>query len=354
MSVRNRAGRRDRTPNKTIIRRQIKKGHSAHHGGAWKVAFADFTLAMMALFMTLWIVGSVSKKERSQVVAALYNQSIFHGGGMTPLNNISPRISPVHSQGVTGPMRHMATHSDASLNTVMNRQLNMPIRSTENTTLLKQKNAHELGELATTIYNIAQKAKMEANLEIEIVPQGLRILIKDDKHKQMYPLGSTTISPYFKKLLVQLTPVFDSLDNNMIITGHTDGLKYRGGKYNNWNLSGDRALAAREIMEQAGMPEGKVLQVNAMADQMLLDKANPNSEANRRIEMMILTNTASDTLKAFFGQEGDKVAHPTAASLQSVRAIAPAAKPEPTPTPAPTAKPVSTPAPPSTVAQAKK
>ncbi|MRS15516.1 putative lateral flagellar export/assembly protein LafU [Enterobacteriaceae bacterium RIT691] len=327
MSIRPRPGRRDRTPNKTIIRRQIKKGHTAHHGGAWKVAFADFTLAMMALFMTLWIVGSVSKKERAQIVAALYSQSVFHGGGMTPLNHISPRINPINAQGPKGPMTHMAVQSETNLNSLMNHQLNMPIRSTENTVLLKQKNAHELGELATTIYNIAQKAKMDANLEIEIVPQGLRILIKDDQHQQMYPLGSTKISPYFKKLLVQLTPVFDSLDNNMIITGHTDGLKYRGGKYNNWNLSGDRALAARTIMEQAGMPEGKVLQVNAMADQMLLDKANPSSEANRRIEMMILTKSASETLKSFFSQRGDKVAHPPV-PLQSVQAIVP--------TPAPT------------------
>ncbi|TDN53581.1 putative lateral flagellar export/assembly protein LafU [Scandinavium goeteborgense] len=324
MSVRNRPGRRERVPGKTIIRRQVKKGHAAHHGGAWKVAFADFTLAMMALFMTLWIVGSVSKKERAQVVAALYNQSIFHGGGMTPLNNISAAMHPIHSQGMHGALANRIAHANAH-HTVANNQLNMPIRSTENTALLKQKNARELGELATTIYNIAQKAKMDANLEIEIVPQGLRVLIKDDKHRQMYSVGSTRISPYFKTLLTQLTPVFDSLDNKMIITGHTDALKYRGGHYSNWNLSGDRALAARQILENAGMPSGKVLQVNAMADQMLLDKAHPKNEANRRIEIMILTKTASDTLKDFFGQDGDKVAHPATPALQSVKAIVPPA-----------------------------
>jgi|MedtruStandDraft_1076414.scaffolds.fasta_scaffold00489_4 chemotaxis protein MotB len=325
MSVRNRPGRRERVPGKTIIRRQVKKGHAAHHGGAWKVAFADFTLAMMALFMTLWIVGSVSKKERAQVVAALYNQSIFHGGGMTPLNNISAAVHPIHSQGMHGALANRIAQTNTHTTTAMNHQLNMPIRSTENTALLKQKNARELGELATTIYNIAQKAKMDANLEIEIVPQGLRVLIKDDKHRQMYSVGSTQISPYFKTLLTQLTPVFDSLDNKMIITGHTDALKYRGGHYSNWNLSGDRALAARQILENAGMPSGKVLQVNAMADQMLLDKAHPKNEANRRIEIMILTKTASDTLKDFFGQDGDKVAHPATPALQSVKAIVPPA-----------------------------
>ncbi len=74
----------------TIVRRQIKKNHAGHHGGAWKVAFADFTLAMMALFMTLWIVNSVSKSERESIIAALHGQSIFNGGGLSPLNKITP------------------------------------------------------------------------------------------------------------------------------------------------------------------------------------------------------------------------------------------------------------------------
>lgn len=87
--------RRDRGAKTTIIRRQIKKNHAGHHGGAWKVAFADFTLAMMALFMTLWIVNSVSKADRENIVAALHGQSIFNGGGMAPLNKLGKQpIAP--------------------------------------------------------------------------------------------------------------------------------------------------------------------------------------------------------------------------------------------------------------------
>lgn len=87
--------RRDRGAKTTIIRRQIKKHHAGHHGGAWKVAFADFTLAMMALFMTLWIVNSVSKADRENIVAALHGQSIFNGGGMAPLNKLGKQpIAP--------------------------------------------------------------------------------------------------------------------------------------------------------------------------------------------------------------------------------------------------------------------
>ncbi|EFE7104287.1 hypothetical protein GCY72_18210 [Escherichia coli] len=88
--MRKTGNRRERGAKTTIVRRQIKKNHAGHHGGAWKVAFADFTLAMMALFMTLWIVNSVSKSERESIIAALHGQSIFNGGGLSPLNKISP------------------------------------------------------------------------------------------------------------------------------------------------------------------------------------------------------------------------------------------------------------------------
>lgn len=141
----------------------------------------------------------------------------------------------------------------------------------EKTALLKKKSATELGELATSINTIARDAHMEANLEMEIVPQGLRVLIKDDQNRNMFERGSAKIMPFFKTLLVELAPVFDSLDNKIIITGHTDAMAYKNNIYNNWNLSGDRALSARRVLEEAGMPEDKVMQVSAMADQMLLD-----------------------------------------------------------------------------------
>lgn len=97
----------------------------------------------------------------------------------------------------------------------------------EKTALLKKKSATELGELATSINTIARDAHMEANLEMEIVPQGLRVLIKDDQNRNMFERGSAKIMPFFKTLLVELAPVFDSLDNKIIITGHTDAMAYK-------------------------------------------------------------------------------------------------------------------------------
>lgn len=302
------ANHRDRGSHTTIIRRQIKKNHGGHHGGAWKVAFADFTLAMMALFMTLWIVNSVSKSERENIVAVLHGQSIFSGGGLASLSKVA-------KPGTATKIAKRTTISPEELAKITEENAKKAKDVNEKTVLLKQKSARELGELATDINTIARNAHMESNLEMEIVPQGLRVLIKDDQNRNMFERGSAKIMPFFKTLLVELTPVFDSLDNKIIITGHTDAMAYKNDVYNNWNLSGDRALSARRVLEQAGMPQGKVMQVSAMADQMLLDSKNPESAGNRRIEIMVLTQSASDTLYQYFGQHGEKIVQPLVRQL---------------------------------------
>lgn len=312
--------RRDRGTKTTIIRRQIKKNHGGHHGGAWKVAFADFTLAMMALFMTLWIVNSVSKSDRENIVAALHGQSIFNGGGMAPLNKVGKQpISP--GAASKNARRKMQATTPEELAKITEENAKKARDVDEKTAMLKKKSARELGELATDINAIARNAHMESNLEMEIVPQGLRVLIKDDQNRNMFERGSARIMPFFKSLLVELAPVFDSLDNKIIITGHTDAMAYKSDIYNNWNLSGDRALSARRVLEQAGMPNDKVMQVSAMADQMLLDSKNPESAGNRRIEIMVLTQSASDTLYQYFGQQGEKIVQPLVNQLDKQQKV---------------------------------
>ena len=322
------SNKRDRGRQTTIIRRQIKKNHACHHGGAWKVAFADFTLAMMALFMTLWIVNSVSKKDRENIVAALHGQSVF-SGGMTPLNTLDKQVivkgKGNHGSKLGGSNMHkkendmqaLVKNNPHSSSVVDEDTAKKAIDTTQKMALAKQKSTRELSELATSINDIALKAHMESNLEMEIVPQGLRILIKDNQNRSMFERGSARIMPFFRSLLTELTPIFDSLDNRIIITGHTDSMQYKQDAYNNWNLSGDRALSARRVLEQAGMPTDKVMQVSAMADQMLLNADNPDSADNRRIEIMVLTQSASDTLYQFFGAQGEKVVKPIASQLDT-------------------------------------
>ena len=270
------------------------------------------------------IVNSVSKSDRENIVAALHGESIFNGGGLAPLNKIGKQtITPAkNSKSVArnklDKEKTIAPKETAQIN-VENEKKARDVN--EKTAQLKKKTATELGELANNINIIARNAHMETNLEMEIVPQGLRVLIKDDQNRNMFERGSAKIMPFFKTLLVELAPVFDSLDNKIIITGHTDAMGYKSNIYNNWNLSGDRALSARRVLEEAGMPQDKVMQVSAMADQMLLDAKNPESAGNRRIEIMVLTQSASDTLYQYFGQHGEKVVQPLVEKLDKKQQV---------------------------------
>ena len=147
------------------------------------------------------------------------------------------------------------------------------------------------------------------------------MLIKDDQNRNMFDAAARRLCRSLKGCWWSSRQFSTRFDNKIIITGHTDAMAYKNNIYNNWNLSGDRALSARRVLEEAGMPEDKVMQVSAMADQMLLDSKNPQSAGNRRIEIMVLTKSASDTLYQYFGQHGDKVVQPLVQKLDKQQVL---------------------------------
>lgn len=294
----------------TIIKRSSKKKQAAQSGGAWKVAFADFTLAMMALFMVLWIVNSVTQEEREEIVALLNGYSIFDGNIFSPINSLGQLEGKKIVINVRQPVAPTRSSEAEEIDDDgdNNARLSGSTPSLDN---VIEESKMEMEELARIIFKITEHYDAQANLKVEIVPQGLRILIQDDKSREMFQRSSATLTPFFNQLLMELAPVFEQIDNELIITGHTDSVRYRNSAhYNNWNLSGERALAARRALERGGLKESKVLQVNAMSDQMLLAPDDPTSAQNRRIEVMVLTKTASDKLYQFFGRHGTKVVEP--------------------------------------------
>lgn len=296
----------------TIIKRAARREHHAPHGGAWKVAFADFTLAMMALFMVLWIMSSVTEEERKEVVAMLTGESIFDGQVMSPLSSGGAINGP--NMIIPGKQGGEA----ATLNVEKQlQQLDKLKNNSESLADVNKRSQQEMEELARVIMEITKAFDAQSNLQMEIVPQGLRILVQDDRKREMFQRSSALLTPFFQRLLTQLAPVFNKIDNKMILTGHTDASRYSNQRlYNNWNLSGDRALAARIALEQGGMAQDKVIQVNAMADKMLLTPEQPLSAANRRIEIMVLTHAAADSLYQFFGSHGEKVVKPLTEELE--------------------------------------
>lgn len=308
-------GSRGKEHNTTIIKRSARKGHEAMHGGAWKVAFADFTLAMMALFMVLWIMGSVTEEERKEIVAQLNDEAIFDGQSLSPITQ---------SHGVGGKIAVTEKRDRSEHKKPQDKRDATPLPTLkakgESLDDVNARSQREIEDLARIIMKITSAYDAQSNLKIEIVPQGLRILITDDRKREMFQRSSAILTPFFKRLLSEFAPALNKIDNKLIITGHTDATRFRDQDlYNNWNLSGERAMQARRVLTAAGLDQSKVLQVSGMADQMLIDPDNPLSSSNRRIEIMVLTDSASESLYQFFGQHGEKIIKPIADRLSQTK-----------------------------------
>ncbi|QWV17701.1 OmpA family protein [Stutzerimonas zhaodongensis] len=274
-----------------IIKRRSKKGHGDEHGGAWKVAFADFTLAMMALFMVLWIIQPQMNQTNPSFGEMESNPLVDGGAGIFD----GTSTSPLELDGV--PVRPPQADDTDRKDANSDRDGSHNYGSTE-----------ELKKLAELMREVASEVDALANLEVDVVPQGLRILIKDDQQRFMFQRGSATLNPHFQKLLGVLAGVLAKVDNKLIISGHTDATPYRQKNgYNNWNLSGDRALRARNALVDSGLGEGSVLQVTAQADVMPLHPEDPQSGANRRVEILLLTASAEALYKELFGDSYGKV-----------------------------------------------
>lgn len=274
-----------------IIKRRGKKGHGDEHGGAWKVAFADFTLAMMALFMVLWIIQPQMNQTNPSYGEMESNPLVDGGAGIFD----GTSTSPLELDGV--PVRPPQADETDRKDGKGDRDGSHNYGSTE-----------ELKKLAELMREVASEVDALANLEVDVVPQGLRILIKDDQQRFMFQRGSATLNPHFQKLLGVLAGVLAKVDNKLIISGHTDATPYRQKNgYNNWNLSGDRALRARNALVDAGLGERAVLQVTAQADVMPLQPEDPQNGANRRVEILLLTASAEALYKELFGDSYGKV-----------------------------------------------
>jgi len=251
------------TANKPAPIYVIKKkgGHGGHHGGAWKVAYADFVTAMMSLFIVLWLMNSSEKVK--QAVAGYFND-------------------PKGTGKLLGTL--MAGTGES-----------IPASQKEQMEKLKEKLEQEIK---------AKKdlEKLSKQIEITVTPEGLRIEMLEDKNGTFYESGSAHLSDKGQELLALLAQELKTLPNNLLIEGHTDAAKYSNGtSYSNWELSADRANSARRLMQADGVRDDQVTQVRGYADQLLRVKSNPYDPSNRRIS--ILVKNATGPLPALKGAE---------------------------------------------------
>lgn len=272
-----------------IIIKKINAAHHGHHGGAWKVAYADFVTAMMAFFLLLWLLNS-TPSEKLQGIAQYFEPTVgimgqkgigFEGGKAQGSEGIG---SYDREQGVKyGVLRKGEIVASPEKGTEVS------IEESEN-----EKFTMVEGELKKVIMSDSELAQFEDSIQFDVTPEGLQIKITDQDKYPMFTAGDPGLTTYTKNILRKITGLIKYSPNFLSISGHTDsdsqGLK---ADYSNWELSADRANAARRFMISEGIPAEQFSRVVARADAEPLDLANPQSAKNRRITVTLLRNSVA-------------------------------------------------------------
>ncbi|MDY0980303.1 MULTISPECIES: flagellar motor protein MotB [Stenotrophomonas] len=316
----------------TVIVRRVKKGgHAAHHGGAWKVAYADFVTAMMAFFLVLWLMAATTKPERASISEYFRNPS--------PLTGQSPTPAP----GMAGPggastsMIKLGGATDVSRGNsndpFQNQQAERPVPQEDEREREKKQLEVLKQELEEAISKSQALEPFKDQLLLDLTPEGLRIQIVDKQNRPMFDMGSAALKTYTRDILRELSQFINHVPNRISITGHTDITAYNAAHgYSNWELSADRANAARRALLDGGMADDKVTRVVGLSSSVLFDKTQPDNPINRRISIVVMTKAAEAAALAGSGQEVALSPTVQDADIQAAQGA---------PAPAPAAAPVS-------------
>jgi chemotaxis protein MotB len=268
-----------------IIIKKVFHGGHGHHGGAWKVAFADFVTAMMAFFMLMWLMGSTTKEERAAISEYFDNPSMTAGASRTPT-----------SSSVQGPGGASTSVIDLGGALEIPKEEQEKIKQQQE----EQKEKERLDELMESLKKAIEKSQalqpFKDQLLLDITPEGLRIQIVDKENRPMFDSGSAALKSYTYDILHELSRFINEVPNRISISGHTDAMPFRRENYGNWELSADRANAARRVLADNGVPEEKIGRVVGLSSSTLFDKVNPNSPINRRIAIIVMNKRTEEAI----------------------------------------------------------
>ncbi|MDR6214109.1 flagellar motor protein MotB [Paracidovorax wautersii] len=278
-----------------IIIKRVKKGGHAVHGGAWKIAYADFVTAMMAFFLLMWLLGSTAKGEL-QGIAAYFSSplkvAMTGGDGAGNSSSVIPGggndLSKVHGQ---------VRRSDSD-STNTSRRMNIENAKAEQARQDQMRIKALQAKIDSVITENIKLREYRSQIRIDITPDGLQIQIVDDQNRPMFDSGSALVKPYMRDILREIGSALNGVENRISLAGHTDAAPYGNGDrgYSNWELSADRANASRRELVAAGMPDAKLGRVVGLAASDLLDPSNPRAPVNRRITITVLTREAEERL----------------------------------------------------------
>ena len=275
-----------------IVRRVRRGGHGGVHGGAWKIAYADFVTAMMAFFLLMWLMGSTTEGDRKGIAhyftaplkVAMRGgagsgdaSSVIQGGGQ----DLSRTTGQVRQGDIEAPKGSYNLH-----------QLKAEAARAERVRLESLK-----GEIEKRISEHPALNALGGQLKLDLTSDGLRIQIMDDG-KPMFASGSATVQPTMRELLREIGIMLAKAPNRLTLEGHTDAQPFAGGDsgYSNWELSADRANASRRELRAAGLPEDRILRVLGLASSQPLKPDDHAAAVNRRISIMVMTREAEERL----------------------------------------------------------
>ncbi|HXF47618.1 MAG TPA: flagellar motor protein MotB [Burkholderiaceae bacterium] len=278
----------------TIVIKRIKKGGHGHHGGVWKIAYADFVTAMMAFFLLMWLLGSTTKgdlKGIAEYFASPLQIALMGGSGAGDANSVIQGGGTSLTEQ-TGQVKRGDSEEEKRKRRIK--------RLREERARMEDLKA----KVEAALFANAKLAELRNQIRIEITPDGLRIQIVDDFNRPMFALGGAQVQPYMRDLLREIGAVLNQVDNKIALSGHTDAAPYAGGErgYSNWELSADRANASRRELIAGGMDPAKIVRVVGLADSHLLLKDDPRNPLNRRISIIVMNKIAEERMAQAGGE----------------------------------------------------
>ncbi len=278
-----------------IVIKRIKKVTGGAHGGAWKIAYADFVTAMMAFFLLMWLLGSTSKGDLngiSEYFKTPLKVALMGGTGSGDSSSII--------KGGGQDLTRSAGQVKAGELPPEKKVINLKAARQE---FLRQERIKEVEKLK------ALKASMEKVIEadlklkkfkdqilLDLTSEGLRVQIVDEKNRPMFQSGSAELEPYTKDILREIGKMLNAMPNKVSLSGHTDAQPYvtADGRYSNWELSADRGNASRREMIKGGLAQEKIVRVVGLSSAVLFDKAQPLNPINRRISIIVMNKRAEE------------------------------------------------------------
>ena len=294
------------TPGQTVIIKKIKKSGGGHHGGAWKLAYADFVTAMMAFFLILWLLNSVTQEQLegiSNYFAPASTSATTSGSGdvlagatmsASPTAMLAESTSPSVTVDLPPPKAGTGTSDSEDQDEDSTSASTSEEEAEEMMKKMEEEQFQEAEQkIRETIEGLPEFQQLVESLVIDSTPEGLRVQIVDQDGLAMFPSGSTKMLGHTRKVMKLVTNVVKEMPQNISITGHTDSRKFSGGEqgYTNWELSADRANASRRALIELGIDPKRLARVVGMVAQEPFVADDPVNARNRRIPIVLLRGT---------------------------------------------------------------